>query len=699
MNIKRPLFYMLLPTTVSLCMSSSLFAEESPISLPNMEVTSENSEENGYIELEKTAKVGKMSVPVEDTPFSISIVDPDFIQDTGAKTLQDALLYTSGTYAGAFGLDTRLDSAKVRGLDVSYYLDGLRQDYGFYNSVRTNIYALESIEVLKGPSSVLYGQGELGGIVNQVSKLPQDQQQGEIWAQYGSFNRSQIALDFTGPLTEGGELLYRIVGLKREADTQVNFVEDDSYLISPSLTWRISDRTDLTLLYNRQVTNGQVSAQFLPMYGTLVPIPGTDTYISSETFVGEPGWDRYDREKDEVSLFFNHEFSDNWKLSANARYTESATETREHWVTIPTLTDASGNVARTIYSADRETSILNFDIHVEGKFDLGFTHHTLLVGLDRQDALWEEDNYFYGYGLGGTINILNPQYGNLNTSILSSGIDRNDNEIKQTGIYIADHIEIGPVVASLALRHDTAENTLLAISGNDTVSDESETTGRVGLMYRFENGLSPYISYAEAFTMNLGTDGTASAGTLKPTTGDQTEIGFKYLSPDRSLAVTAAWFDITQNNRVTNGSTPGGVEQVGAEVDGWEMQINKRWRHFETQLSITDIDAQDASTQTRLPYVSETVATWWNKLSLGNGWRLGAGVRYIGDNVGWGGSPVVPSETLYDAMIGYTHGDWEFTLDGKNLSDEEYISWCRSDGTDCGFGERRNITANVRYHF
>lgn len=667
--------------------------DDTSVDLPAVEVTSQATEFS-YIELEKQPEVGKLSVPVQEQPYSISIVDQGFMQDTGAKTIQDALLYTPGVHAGNFGLDTRIDSANVRGVSAGRYLDGLRQIYGSYNSVRTNVYALESIEVLKGPSSMLYGQADLGGIINGVSKLPRAEQQGEIWGQYGSFNRKQIAFDVTGPIDEQGEFLYRVIGLNRDSDTQVNHVEDDGYLFAPSFTWQPTDDTSLTLLLNRQENKGQVSAQFLPQTGTLDP--GPLGFIDSDTFVGEPGWDRYDREKTELTLFFDHRFSENWKFVTTARYTDSNTETREHWITIPSVPDADGNAQRTIHTADAETRIFNFDAHVEGILDLGITRHNLLVGIDRQDAQWEQDNYFSGDG--GFINVYNPQYGNLNDDVINPA-DRPDNEIEQVGVYIADHMEIGPWVLSAGLRHDWAENRRLEVSDPDTASDEEETTGRLGLMYRFANGLSPYISYAEAFSMNLGTDGTATADTLKPTTGDQKEAGIKYLSPDKTLAVTAAYFDIEQQNRISDGQTPGGVEQTGAVIDGWELQVNKRWANFETQLAYTDLDAKDDNTGLRLPYVAEQLASWWNKLYLGNNWRLGAGIRYIGDNVGAGGGPVVPSETLYDAMIGYSMGNWDFIVDAKNLTDEKYVSWCRSEGADCGFGERRNITANVRYRF
>ncbi|QNI03634.1 TonB-dependent siderophore receptor [Halomonas sp. SH5A2] len=668
----------------------------SDVELEAMQVVGTAMDAMGYIEAEKQPTVGKLDVPLNEQPFSMSVVDEQFMQDTGSKTIQDALLYTPGVYAGNFGFDTRTDSAKVRGLDAGRYLDGLRQIYGSYNSVRTNPYALESLEVLKGPSSMLYGQADLGGIINGVSKLPEEERSGEVWAQYGSHNRKQLAVDVTGAADEDGKLLYRLVALKRDSDTQVDYVEDDGYLVSPSLTWRPSDDTEITLLVNRQENKGQVSAQFLPQAGTLEP--GSQGFIGSERFVGEPGWDRYDREKTETTLFFDHQINRDWAFSATARYTESSTETREHWVTIPSVPDANGEVSRTIFTADSSTQIFNIDARLEGEFELGDTQHSLIAGIDRQDARWEQGNYYYGYGEGGTIDVYDPEYGNLQLGSLDP-TDQPDNDIEQVGIYLADHIEVGPVVASAGLRHDWAENRRLAVTGSDTVSDEEATTGRLGLMYQFDNGVSPYISYSEAFTMNLGTDGTANPSTLKPTTGEQEEAGVKYLSPDKSLAISAAYFDITQQNRVQQGQTPGGVEQTGAVIDGWELQINKRWQDFETQLGYTSMNADDASSGERLPYVAEKQASWWNKLYLGNNWRLGAGVRYIGDNVGRSGSPKVPSETLFDAMVGYTVGQWDLSLDAKNLTDEEFVSWCRGEGEDCGYGERRSVTANVRYQF
>ena len=155
--------------------------------LAPVEVGAEGPADEGYINADKPASVGKTRVPVERQPFAMEIVDRELIEDTGAKNIQDSLLYMSGVYGANFGFDTRGDSAMVRGLRPSLYVDGLRASYGSYNSVRPNIYGLERVEVLKGPSSVLYGQSELGGIINGVSKLPKAEKQGELRAQIGDW--------------------------------------------------------------------------------------------------------------------------------------------------------------------------------------------------------------------------------------------------------------------------------------------------------------------------------------------------------------------------------------------------------------------------------------------------------------------------------------------------------------------------------
>jgi len=645
---------------------------------------------------EAVARSGKINVPIADTPFSISVIERNFFQDIGAKDIQDALTYSSGVYAGQFGQDTRIDSAAIRGLDATNYLDGLRSIYGSYNSVRTNLYTLESIEVLKGPSSVLYGQSDLGGIINAVSKLPQAERAGEVWLQAGSFDRKQLATDVTGSFTEDKKWRYRLVALTRNSGNQVDHVDDDGYVFMPSLTWAPTEQTSITLVFNRQENKGQVSAQFLPARGTFDPAPRGR--VPTSRFVGEPDWDKYDREKTEISLMLDHQFNESWGISSVIRKTTSKTETREHWTTVGVVPDDNGNTVRTIYLSDKETDVLNIDIRLEGVFATGKVIHRFVAGLDRQDALWEEDDAFTGRGQGGFINLYDPNYGVVNTSAIQLE-DRNDNEIKQFGVYLIDNMEIGPVIISSALRYDDAKNTRLAVNDDDTASTDYELSGRFGVMYQFDNGISPYVSYSEAFSPNLGTDD--NGGTLDATTGDQVEMGVKYLSDDKTLSVNVAYFDIEQEQRISQGATPGGVRQTGAEVTGWELELKKRWRALELLANYTHLDAKQSDV--RLPYVVEQQASVWGLYTINPHLRIGAGVRYQGDNVGFGGDPQLSSATLYDALIGYSTEHWDFSINAQNLLDKTYLSWCRGVNQginlDCGYGDRRNILANVRYKF
>ncbi len=662
------------------------------VALPAVTVTA-GSERAPLVTQGQAANVGKSSVSIQDTPFSIDVIDMKQASEAGAKNVQDALLYSAGVYSGQYGFDTRGDWSSIRGLSPSAYMDGIRGIYGYYNNVRPEVYTLERIEVLKGPSSVLYGQAELGGIINVVSKRPRPTAYREVEVQLGSHERKQIATDLTGPITKDGEFLYRLVALKRDSDTQVDYVNDDALVFMPSVTWKPNADTSLTAQYTHQKNDSKVSSQFLPQRGTLDPAPLGQIPVSR--FAGEPGWDRYDTEKNEVSIFWDQRLSDAWKLAATVRKTDSSSITREIYASVGPIPDNAGNIARTVHTADRDTDVLASDVRMEGKLVLGPTKHTVAFGIDYQNALWEESNSL-STALPGTFNLYNPVYGNFDPSTLSPA-DAADSKIIQTGFYLMDHMEWGPWVFSAAIRNDRARNIQIPVGASRSVVRNNETTGRAGVMYRFANGISPYVSKSTAFSPNLGTDG--AGGFLEPTSGEQIEAGVKYLSLSGNTSVAFAWFDIEQKNRIANGAIPGGLEQVGAKTDGWELGVRHRMGPLEVLANYTSMDAINSATQQRLASVPEKTASAWAQYLFAAGWRVGVGGRYVGDVTGSAGQPVVPSVTLYDAMVGYMTGPWDFRLNVQNISDKEYVSWCRGANLDCGYGEGRNVLLTANYKF
>jgi iron complex outermembrane receptor protein len=706
MNFKRQVFLLTLAPALAgpnAVWSQSVTPPAAAVSapdttLPAISVKARSSDtKDGLITQSRPTTVGKSPVAVQDTPFSIGVVDVQQIRETGATSIESALLYSAGVYAGRYGFDTRGDWAAVRGLAPSAYLDGLRSIYGFYNNVRPDLYTLERVEILKGPSSVLYGQADLGGIVNAVSKRPQPEAKREIELQLGSHARKQAAADLTGPLSDDGRWLYRLVALARDSGTQVDHVDDDARVLMPSVTWQPRAGTQLTAQFVHQQYKGEVSSQFLPSRGTIDPAPRGR--IPSSTFVGEPGWDRYDTRKNEWTLSLDQALGSGWRIAAIARKTLSASITREHWATVGAVPSDAGNITRSIHTADRKTDVLAGDLRLEGRFALGPTRHQVGLGVDHQNAFWEEYNYTSLSTGGGTINLYEPVYGFVNNAVLT-GADRPDSKILQTGVYAMDHVEWGAWVLSAALRRDRARNVTLNLGSTpNAVVRNGATTGRVGLMYRFDFGLSPYVSASEAFVPNLGTDGTPGAGQLKPTTGSQTEAGVKYLSADGKSQAALAWFDIEQKNRIVDGATPGGVEQVGATTRGWEVETRQRLGALEFTASLTKLDAVNAVTGRRLSSIAEKTASTWLQYHFDRGLRVGAGVRHVGNVTGANGRPELPSVTLFDAMVGYDLGAWDLHFSLRNLADKEYLSWCRGLNQDCGFGERRNALLTARYSF
>lgn len=668
---------------------------ESATTLPGVSVSATRaSAKDGLVTQGRASQVGKSSVSLQDTPFAATVVDVAQVRETGAKNIQDALLYSAGVYSGRYGFDTRGDWAAVRGMAPSFYLDGLRSSFGYYNKPRQDIYTLEQIEVLKGPSSVLYGQAELGGIVNAVTKQPRKATHREVEVQLGSHDRKQIATDLTGALSADGQWLYRLVALKRDSGTQVDHVHDDAQVVMPALTWQPSAATSVTLNYLHQQNKGQVSAQFLPSKGTIQSAPLGQ--IPTSAFAGEPGWDRYDTLQNEWSLFVKQQLSQQWRLNVSLRQTNTSSITREIYANTVNVPTDGGVIDRTIHTADRKTDVFAGDVRIEGRIDLGPTRHTLSAGIDHQNAYWEEYNYNSFATGGGPLNIYNPVYGFVNTAVLTWK-DNPDNQIIQTGFYAMDHMEWNQWVLSVALRHDKARNRTWNIAPvADVEVDNAATTGRVGLMYRL-GGWAPYISYSEAFVPNLGL--AIQGSYLRPTTGEQKEAGVKYLSASGDTSAALAWFDIQQTNRVADGNEPGGVEQVGARVLGWEAEVRHRMGAWEWLGNLTNFDAADRQTGKRLSSIAERTASAWAQHRFADNWRVGLGVRYIGTVTGALGVPEVPSVTLYDAMIGYASGPWDVRFDVKNLADKTYVSWCRGLNRDCGYGDRLNANLTARYTF
>ncbi|MCB5362174.1 TonB-dependent receptor [Pusillimonas sp. CC-YST705] len=207
----------------------------------------------------RTSTGVKTDTDILETPQSVSVVTREQIEAQGATGIDEALRYTSGVVAAAYGQDPRGDWILVRGFAPAKYLDGLPLPDGSWTAnTRYEPYALERIEVLKGPSSVMYGALPPSGFINAVSKRPQEDPFHEVGVSYGTHQRKEASFDFTGPVNEEGTLLYRLVGLGRDSKTESDYAFDKRLMLAPSLTWKPSVDTSLTVLASYTYTRARV---------------------------------------------------------------------------------------------------------------------------------------------------------------------------------------------------------------------------------------------------------------------------------------------------------------------------------------------------------------------------------------------------------------------------------------------------------
>lgn len=639
----------------------------------------------------------KTDTPLAETPQAVTVVTRDQMVDQGATNLQDALNYAAGVRSDAYGLDSRTDSVRIRGTEPSVYLDGLRQSFGYYtSSTRTEPYTLERLEVLRGPSGMLFGSGTAAGVVNMVSKRPQFETQREVGVQYGSFNRRQVQADLTGALDADRTLAYRLVAVARKSDTQVDFVPDDRMLIAPSLTWRPTAMTSLTLQGLWQKDKAGSSSQFFPWEGTLLPT--ANGRLPRSRFIGEPD-DYYDSTRKTFGWQFEHRFNDQWAVRQNFRVARNQNDGLYHYA------DFYGNgvdagaggwgadpvFKRTLgrYTSNSLTQqqISTLDNHVEGRFATGALQHTVLLGADfsrSRERTWTD---YSGYSL---IDAYEPVYGNV---AAGERLANPKTRQRNAGFYVQDQMKLGNWIVLAGLRHDSS----VAISEGSDDNRTSANSKRFALMYAFASGWSPYLSYSESFTPQSAIRGQS----LKPLRGEQWEAGVKYEPAGRALAFNAAVYDLKEKNQVQQ-PTPVTFNQLGETRNrGLELEARGsigRDLDLIAHYNYIDLDSQ-------LEGIPRNQASLWAKYRFAiaglPGFSAGAGVRYMSAfrDTSYGGyGPRVPGVALLDLVLAYETAQWRYALNINNATDKVYFSTCLARG-DCWYGARRNIVASATYRF
>ncbi|MBV6332685.1 UNVERIFIED_CONTAM: TonB-dependent siderophore receptor, partial [Pseudomonas aeruginosa] len=496
--------------------------------------------------------------------------------DRAVHNLDDAVRYMPGVVASSFGSDSRSDWLKVRGFKPTQFLDGLPMATGSYNNPKLETWNLERLALLRGPASSVYGQTPPGGMLDMVSLRPQGIASHELKAEIGNYNHKQVSFDSTGPIDDEGRFLYRLSGVVRDSNTQVDHIDDKRYNIAPSLTWNIDDDTRLTFLsqFNRDDT--AATSQFLPLRGTKYDAPFGK--ISHHKNLGDPDWDFYDRTYYWLGYSFERRINDVWQFRQNLRYLRND-------LSFQTLTptssidaaSADGTLQRMTTSVDEDISQFVVDNNFQADFETGALRHTLLLGIDHNRTRTDYTSIYNFTGVPPT-NVNNPIYGQpIPKPSRSSAFYDYRQKTYQTGLYVQDQIALDNWRLTLGGREDWVHAGATFYNQNDATntSRDKKFSGNAALSYIFDNGLAPYLSYAESFQPSTGADDIGSNKMFKPTEGKQWELGVKYQPVGSDSLFTAAVYDLRQENvRVTDNvnGTPTTSQAGEVKVTGLELE-------------------------------------------------------------------------------------------------------------------------------
>ena len=657
----------------------------------------------------------KTSTPVLETPQSVTTVTRGQIDSQNPQTVGNALQYTAGVLSER-DATTRYDSVFLRGIggfgtstNFVSFLDGLKLPRGQAFAVTSiDAFLLDRIEVIKGPSAVLYGQISPGGLVNLVSRQPSDIPYNEVRIEGGSHGRVQGGITSQGALDAAHQWLYSISAIGRMSGTRYDDVDEQRFGVAPAITWRPDADTQLTVsgFYQRDPKGGY----FNSLYPQSLAPAAYKPYLNRNLNIGDPGFDRFEREQAGVGYVFDRRLNDVVSFHSALRYSKVDTDFQSLQMAAP-LT-ATGTIPRAAIRSIESAEGIAADNRLRFDFRTSAVEHTVLAGWDQQNA---RSSWQYQFGGATSLDVVNPAYYQPVGTLIP--FINNDQSLTQTGIYVQDQMKFGGFRLTLGTRHDWTEQTTdNRISATRQSQESDKQTYRAGLLYLFDNGLAPYVSYSTSFepTIGVGSNGLP----FVPTTGEQYEGGVKYKPAFADMLFTAAVFDLRQQNTLTPSSVAGFSVQQG-EIRSRGVELEARGKLTEnieiiaasTFLDTTVTKSTDLTAIGKRPQAvpSHFESLWANYSFLSGGLAgltVGGGVRSVGPSFGDDiNSLVSPGYVVVDAAVRYdlvnlvrTWKGAELTLNVTNLFDKSYYTSCSSNFY-CQFGNGRLVLAGLRYRW
>ena len=646
----------------------------------------------------------KTDTPIFDTPVSVQVIPRTVMDDQKTTRLKDALENVSGVRA-----------QPTLGEGNGYIIRGFRNGRVYRNGLLANgdgypsefdAGNVQSIDVLKGPAAVLFGRIEPGGLINITTKKPLDIPYYSLEQQFGSYDLYRTQWDATGPVTDDNKLLYRFTGAYQNNNSFRDFVFTDRVMVNPSITWRPTDKTDLTL--SVEGLDQDYQSDFgIPAIGTRpAPIPISRSLDDPNSPVDHIS-------KTQVSTEINHRFNDDWEIH-NRFLASFDDEYSAFFNPAPTFGPAedallaNGIMKRNIFGDTTENELYTTNLDLTGKFQLGFSKHQVLVGFDYYTTT-QKYHYFGEYETPNDaldINIFNPGYG-IDPAIIQetlshpagccAGFEYMVAKNQWYGAYFQDHITFWDKLHLLGGgRYDWAEtgtsyHESFAAAEATTPSNKDEGfSPRVGILYQPIKELGIYGNWTTSFNANNAPADDGS--TFDPERGEQFEAGLKTQLFDNRLLATLAYYHLTKENiLVPANNTPSPFDKIankqrsqGIEFDVTGQitdQVSLIGSYAFTDAKIL-VDHDGDTAGNRMTNVPDHSGSLWVKFDVNGyqapeGFSFGMGGVAAGEREGdFENSFQLPGYVRMDAFaaykmkVGATKVTTSFNI--RNLLDKDY---------------------------
>ena len=643
----------------------------------------------------------KTPVPIIDVPQTLSIVTDDEIRKQGFRELGDIVRYTPGVNTSQG--EGHRDSIVFRGVrsTADFYLDGVRDDVQYYRS----LYNLEQVEILRGPNALLFGRGGTGGIINRVTKKAVlDEQFGSFDMGADSFGAFDFAVDYN--VSTGEKSALRINFHSDTLENHRDYYDGDRYGFNPTLRLEISPATTLDLSYEH--------ADHERFIDRGVPtLNGEPVEAFEEIVFGDTDTNLQTLRADIYRANLSHEFSDTRKGNLVVQYSDFQKLYKNYY--------ASGYSGGDTFTADgyldpTERNNLIISGNIVNEFQTGSAKHTLLVGAEIIDT--ENENYRYNTFFITTeddnevFNITRP----INFGVNAAGVrtyndftadlkSSTQSDIEVTSIYIQDQIDVTDnFKVLLGGRLDNFDITVRDIKkGTSESREDEEFSPRAGLIYKPQENISLYVSYAESFLPRSGEQFKkldANAARLDPDVYESTEVGVKWdIRP--GLSFTASYFDSEQTIATRDSDTGENSEIVGLQVDGIELELKGQvTEKLSLAIGYSDLDGETAKGGEPRE-IPEYTASLWATYEVNDRFGIGLGITSQGESNIKNDKPglILPDYTRVDFAAYYDLADdLSIQLNVENVTDELYFPHSHSTH-QASVGEPLNARISLRKTF